>query len=298
MVPQRPIVTHLLSSAALSVSRILMKKYLQDHEKCGTPMVPILSSRALYVNEETKSGLRFHISSPQEVSEYATVTIAAANPSTATEDFLREIDPTPSIQSTLMMGQTVSRNWLVPQTDHNHNQGALAKRGWAFQEQILSSRLLHYGSKGLTWTCQSEKSKEVVPHYVNYALRSTIFPWHVQERKNSLQESVIAGVAAEFYKLHPDTYLARVWQGDLMRQLAWRRKLGTEGLQKRQAPSGMHEAPTCFRASQGNQIESRPLFKPDIYIHNVFCQAKNAHLAVCRCNWEQTCTFAAEDHPG
>jgi hypothetical protein len=52
-------------------------------------------------------------------------------------------------------------------------------------EYILSPGVLHCGSKGLKWRCQTEKSRGVLPHYVNYSFSGTRLPRYINERVHS-----------------------------------------------------------------------------------------------------------------
>jgi hypothetical protein len=257
---------------------------------------------ALCILQDEVSDKSHEIERMGEIFRNATVTIAAANSPGATDGFLKAINPPPSIQSSILGRgrEEPGKIWLVPQVDHDHKQEPLAKRGWAFQEQILSPRLLHYGSKGVTWTCQSERSRHVLPHFVNYAFSGARLPQYIRERMYATPDSsqslgsvnsnrikithywpdtvedycsrnltfaqdkllAIAGVAAEFHKLYPDIYLAGIWKQDSIRQLGWRRKLGS--LPEGHIHSiGRCEAPSWSWASMDGPIDFGPIFSPD-----------------------------------
>ena len=67
----------------------------------------------------------------------------------------------------------LSKAWLDHEPEHDHSTEPLSLRGWAFQEQVLSLRLLQYGSKGVTWHClDADKTVPVLHPYVRYKPRS------------------------------------------------------------------------------------------------------------------------------
>jgi hypothetical protein len=146
---------------------------------------------ALCILQDGVSDRSHEIERMGDVFKNATVTIAAARSASAREEFLNSPDPSPSIQSFLFCSGTVGQSnrlgkvWLVQQIDHDHSKEPLAQRGWALQEYILSPRVLHCGSKGLTWHCQTEKSRGVLPHYVNYSVSGTRLPRYINERVHS-----------------------------------------------------------------------------------------------------------------
>lgn len=122
----------------------------------------------------------------------------------------------------------------------------ISKRAWTFQERILSTRLLHYGTRML-WQCRcSVKSgggliegslddSTVDLDTLRRAMRETETPrklydiWYqtIKEytvRNASLDEDklpAISALAQKFGELMHDEYLAGIWRGDILRGLLW-----------------------------------------------------------------------------
>ncbi|MCJ1381199.1 hypothetical protein MMC17_004308 [Xylographa soralifera] len=51
--------------------------------------------------------------------------------------------------------------------------GPLHKRGWVFQERLLSTRVLYFGQSQIFWECLSELKCEGFPHGMPQSFRST-----------------------------------------------------------------------------------------------------------------------------
>jgi hypothetical protein len=133
----------------------------------------------------------------------------------------------------------------------------LSKRAWTLQEDILSSRTLHYTKEQLVWECQACKYTEgdisergIRGNYDNAAMKRFFFtpgrgedphralcafdPFDVMHRWYSLVESfmrreitfgndalpAISAIAREIRKLSGHTYVAGIWIEDL-RGLLW-----------------------------------------------------------------------------
>jgi hypothetical protein len=112
------------------------------------------------------------------------------------------------------------------------------RRGWCFQEALLPKRTLSYGTKMMTWRCQSGSFPEQghhrnQPQTLYYELdrsKHGYSRWEtiVQEytrRSLTYQKDrfvALAGIVAELSRIWNDTYLAGLWRGDLLRQLLWR----------------------------------------------------------------------------
>lgn len=209
------------------------------------------------LQDETKDKLD-EIERMGMIFKNATVTIAAANSSSAEHGFL-EIRPKRQAAigralSHLEGDQEISdhpntRIWLDREPEHDHAKEPLSLRGWAFQEQILSQRLLQYGSKGVTWHClDADKTVPILHHYVQYKPRSKASRPAILQRAASVQGKIgfqlwnemiedysnreltfagdrllaIAGIASELHAFFKDTYLAGLWKEDLVQQLGWR----------------------------------------------------------------------------
>lgn len=99
----------------------------------------------------------------------AHITIAASNASNAQVGILssrRGI--TQSIQDEYELVDGTVCNLVIQERSRGaeklknlvHHFGPLSKRGWAFQENVLSKRTVHYTNSELVWECCTEKISE------------------------------------------------------------------------------------------------------------------------------------------
>lgn len=137
------------------------------------------------------------------------------------------------------------------------------KRGWCYQEALLPKRTLSYGTKMMTWRCQSGSFTEQggyksQPETLHHDLDREIYgysKWEtvVQEytRRSLTQQKdklvALAGVVEELYRVWHDTYLAGLWKGDIMRQLLWRTDVNkdpTQGIEPTRISDPQHYYPS------------------------------------------------------
>ncbi|KAH7163396.1 heterokaryon incompatibility protein-domain-containing protein [Dactylonectria estremocensis] len=125
----------------------------------------------------------------------------------------------------------------------------LTKRGWVFQEHILSRRFLHFGARELVWECHSRTHCQcgmipVAPrsdHATNQVLSAAKYGLQttdVRKRRQLWYENVesmmnldftyvtdrlaaTAGVATLLAKGYKGRYLAGLWEDSLVSDLCW-----------------------------------------------------------------------------
>lgn len=190
----------------------------------------------------------------------------------------------------------------------------LATRAWAFQEEILSRRILYYGSGGITWHCMSSSctGKNVHPsHAVDvswtrkrwksqdthcirsrrqltksfyskdpdtiskpHEMESILHQWYKSAEDYSSRHltvatdrlPAIAGIATAFFTLQQQTgqltgtYLAGMWQNDLVSWLAWE-KTSTSLATQLISASDIYIAPTWSWASIPHPVKLDHLYK-------------------------------------
>ncbi|KAH8598638.1 heterokaryon incompatibility protein-domain-containing protein, partial [Bisporella sp. PMI_857] len=226
---------------------------------------------ALCIIQGQTSDKMHEIASMGKIYKNATVTISAANSSSAQAGFLKHQGRGASVQTALLCtgpNQELSlkrsdssisgrygKVWLELERVHNHSTEPLSQRGWAFQEQVLSLRLLQYGSEGVTWHClDADKTVPVLRSFVRYKPRSKASRPAILRRTKHNRRGLgyqlwsemiedyssrhltisedrllaIAGIASELHDLSQDTYLGGLWQEDLVRQLGWKQIEGDE----------------------------------------------------------------------
>lgn len=132
---------------------------------------------------------------------------------------------------------------------HDIIEGTLASRGWVAQERALSPGILHFTPRQMWWECTE--------HVVNEAFPTITLPWltaqsfgagaiRLLNAESSLGEiydswhdfvrhyattmltfetdrfPAVVGIARIYAgALHDDNFIAGMWEGDLVRSLAW-----------------------------------------------------------------------------
>jgi hypothetical protein len=144
-----------------------------------------------------------------------------------------------------------SASLVLEDTDRMWNrfvvQTAFHKRGWVFQERVLSPRVLHFGRHQLFWECRESQRQEKHPDELklNFSAKwNTKSFWEKpfvnDEKDHSLtwqsmitaysgtnltvsDDKLIAlsGVAKRFASMTGDTYVAGLWRRSLERELLW-----------------------------------------------------------------------------
>ena len=168
-------------------------------------------------------------------------------PSCAFPDDLGSTDAT----SDLVIGESMLGR--VSSSAPKQDGSLLATRAWAFQERILSPRVLFFGSKQLYWECTTTEYYE----YCWYATRfnaSTVSPYKKKEDLSLLEQSnralenddlrrtwrkvveayiecrlsmitdklpALSGLARRFTELLEDTYLCGLFYKSLIKDLLW-----------------------------------------------------------------------------
>lgn len=166
-------------------------------------------------------------------------------------------DLQPSLVRAALDKSTPSGYYYAVDSDYTKRQflgKELLKRGWVFQERLLSPRVLYFAEEQVFWECFTEQRCEMFPHGIpcpcssksqtlsiitglgNKALAAEERPtlpialeWErlVQEytdcklTKASDRLSAIEGVADLFRDTFHDTYVFGLWKIELARQLSY-----------------------------------------------------------------------------
>lgn len=198
--------------------------------------------------------------------------------------------------SPLMLGKSLETSSRCPYTVRQQPRHSvritphvfpLRTRGWAFQERLLSPRVVHFGYDEVVWECRELKKCEC--GYSNPtgdvalldAFHKAVSPclsksfsedarrlwWIVVEQYTRLELTyprdrlmALAGVAQEIgakYQAHLGRYFAGLWENELLLQYAW----AADGLLS--ARPFPHVAPTWSWAS----ITSPITYHKSSYIH-------------------------------
>ena len=120
---------------------------------------------------------------------------------------------------------------------------SLTRRGWAFQERLLSQRLLHFGTNQMYWECQQkllyedgtsfESPKTDLSTVMAQHAKGIAGDWQRLVEKYAVREftfeddklPAIAGLARRIAEATGDVYLAGLWRSQLLSNLAWKKPM-------------------------------------------------------------------------
>lgn len=122
---------------------------------------------------------------------------------------------------------------------HVRTRYALASRGWAFQEERLSPRILYWSDSGVFWSCLSSEYSETgskngweMSASASQAKRFTLGSWHEMIQEYATREftkpndrlGALSGLASRYKNAHPGAseYIAGHWLHHLPADLLWR----------------------------------------------------------------------------
>ncbi|OTA53299.1 HET-domain-containing protein [Hypoxylon sp. EC38] len=144
----------------------------------------------------------------------------------------------------------------------------LSKRGWAFQENILSTRIFSFGSSELSWSCRGcvlrESLFESFPPRLGSSMsrkaeaKLIYTNWTDIVEKYSLTSltlmsdrlAAIQGIINFVQTVNKeDTCVAGLWEKELKAQLLWKRIYQKESSQKSYDPCAARQAPSWSWAS-------------------------------------------------
>jgi hypothetical protein len=151
---------------------------------------------------------------------------------------------------------TDQKSWVENLREH---RAPLLKRGWVFQEQMLSPRTLHFYKEQIFWYCREQRFSETIPQGdpgITYAmpwlrdeLKSYVLPLFGIAHDNSREEFLeawqrcvevyseasltyetdklvaISAISRAMQSVIGDRYVAGIWQRELSYQLFWKVKM-------------------------------------------------------------------------
>jgi len=208
---------------------------------------------SICIIQDSDSDKEYEINRMSTVYKNATVTIAAAVASTANEGFLRVVRNPWRFRevSWALDGQTTTTLSIAGFKPYSLRL-PLHRRGWTFQESLLSRRVLQYEDLDLVWRCQTGRPRSYLSKGISSFDHSTSLPagvfqcglqnkplnmtrnarhrlWNGLIYKYSAREltdkddrlRALAGVAQELAKVWGDTYLFGLWKSCIVEQLLW-----------------------------------------------------------------------------
>ncbi|KAK4196148.1 heterokaryon incompatibility protein [Triangularia verruculosa] len=176
-----------------------------------------------------------------EVYANSACTIAATASADPGEGLFRHRNPT-RVLPRIRDDYIIDYNML----ERHIHSAPLSSRGWAFQERMLSPRVLHFAEDQLFWECFQETKCEAVPLeplasiVTNLGAKSLISnikgntrlsqrAWNEVVRQYSMcnlthdtdKLPALAGLAKAFQDQTNDRYFAGLWRTKLVEQLGW-----------------------------------------------------------------------------
>ncbi|RSL75878.1 hypothetical protein CEP51_010471 [Fusarium floridanum] len=238
---------------------------------------------ALCIVQDDERDKAFEIDRMGHVYENAEVTIAASRAERVQEGFLQDLTPYGrkkqdwvfKIHYRDLTGQIspiiIAPKYFRPRVDY------LSKRAWAFQERLLSRRILEYSGACVHWTCQShndcdrrggkcsvdelKKRTKISRGLLYHNEAVTVGTWHTlvdefSNRSLTFPEDrlpAIGGIAERLGLQSKNQYLAGIWQSHLPGGLLWIVDTYAKGSPQPQAST--YVAPSWSWASTNRPIK-------------------------------------------
>ena len=204
------------------------------------------------IQEGDESDKMHEVGVMSEVYGNSTITIMAASAQSVSEGFLhkRAASSTISLPFYCKSGEIGTVQLIRSQLSRHDLMKPLNRRGWAFQEQILSRRMIIYGEKEQVWCCQTEHCKQFPGSTLTPVLDLSSLPpaafgaeryilsvgeaqnlWEdlvseYTKRALSLSEDRLAAVTGVIDSLKPlfqDDCAFGIWHKNFLRQVVWHR---------------------------------------------------------------------------
>ncbi|KAH7308359.1 heterokaryon incompatibility protein-domain-containing protein [Rhexocercosporidium sp. MPI-PUGE-AT-0058] len=235
----------------------------------------------LCIVQDDPEDIHQEIAAMPEVYRNATLTLSASSAQSSDEGFLHTSPATyQRLDQSLVMlpyrcpDMSYDRAILTRLTDQDNPLDAKSpvdRRAWTMQEQMLSTRLIQFGSNGIHWICKCssvrhwhdgiEVRTEAKEQGKFYQPRDMDFDWawayivvNYTQRALSVQTDKLIALAAVAQDISirvdkPTRYLAGIWQHQLPNNLMW----CVDGKNKGLRPSS-YRAPSWSWAAVDGQI--------------------------------------------
>lgn len=175
----------------------------------------------------------------------AHLTIAATSSTDACQGIFSE-RPVGFTGDLAFVDEEGKRHELVvqPALDYQGNFGTLGERAWAFQENALSKRIVHFTETGIAWECNEgfsyEDGRTLDWLGVKSRMKKDEGHWarlleSFSTRKLthlSVKLAAISGIAATIHEQTGNHYVAGLWEETLLYDLCWTSEYWFEPLYK------------------------------------------------------------------
>jgi len=245
---------------------------------------------ALCIIQDSAEDKRAELRKMRDIYKRSTITIMASSTSSSTDSFLLPpeapvfaVEPF-DVSFNLDEGKLSSPITLAYRSFDQTSNDPINKRAWPLQERVLSTRVLSFSSRGLTWSCNSSdinpsvfrkapppfaefRAIKALPGLGFLAPSSMTDPW-LQARAEYAKRSVtylsdrlpaISALATEVATKTGWTYLAGLWKENLFSELHWQVAKGTSlGVNPSQmVKEDRYAAPSWSWASVGTAADVR-----------------------------------------
>jgi len=242
-----------------SITVSTLSKVIQDAIECTRKLwIPFLWVDSLCIVQDSNEDKRREIAKMDSIFSGAIVTISAAAARNCEESFYIYRQEMANLQaersnSLPFRGPdgNLGRLFLVPvkkDLTYEYLTDPIYKRGWTYQERVLSPRLLTFGLERISWDCVTSSRCDVargirgtlepytdLHRLLNAATRPAIAVDEVSELWRSVVEEytrceltvpsdklpALSGCAARFGSLLADEYIAGLWTGDVILGSMW-----------------------------------------------------------------------------
>jgi hypothetical protein len=215
---------------------------------------------ALCIIQDDDNDKRQEIDSMGEVYKNSTVTISAAKAKRVADGFLDLVVPWNICRLPFSIeDHGVGAVWITQKVRREAKATEpLLTRGWAFQELLLSPRVILFDDFQATWNCHTDEFRQLVPEYVNYSSHTIglstrdfsriklrrqqpdglAMTWMTMVRQYSILDltlfedrlPALSGIVKELHSIWEDQYIAGFWKSSILQQLGWYRTRSPTGL--------------------------------------------------------------------
>ncbi|TVY24506.1 hypothetical protein LHYA1_G007062 [Lachnellula hyalina] len=183
------------------------------------------------------------------IYQNAYVTLAATGSSVSDDGFVSNIETGNTEHQFIGISPDGTKYpvYARPKLRHSFtvdDKSPLLKRGWVYQERLLSPRILHFGSQELWWECNKTCECECGHYWGEYMDMPKEFHHSVLASPNldrlpqrwrcvveeysqlnltrkSDRLPALSGIAKQFHRIRPCRYLFGLWEDTLVEDLCW-----------------------------------------------------------------------------
>ncbi|KAK0715425.1 heterokaryon incompatibility protein-domain-containing protein, partial [Lasiosphaeris hirsuta] len=276
------------------ISRRMLPRTLQDAVEFTRELgIPYLWIDALCIIQDSASDWETESAKMGEIYNNAFLTVAASSAPSAGDGFLRRHQEPAELKVKWPDGVTARARIGPPGLLSPLDSEPWYQRGWTFQEQLLSARLVTYSDREVQWACPSVRAcecggsdgaKNLTPQTHDDHFPTAL--WQLADRAKAPDFWVnlvnsysarsltverdrlpaLSGIASRIGRLTESSYLAGLWAGDVLSGLCWSRRVpAAVGVSP-----GTYRAPTFSWASVDGPIHychrdrARDVKEPDL----------------------------------